>query len=86
MKAGHLSQEMEDKWDIGFEDGWLLICRSWTGYCVYGMSFDEQEDGVRITDAWVNRNTSEYKSQDVEDERKLLLKLLSFKLLNSEPL
>jgi len=62
IKAGHISQDMDDKWDIGFEEPWLYFCRSWTGCCIYQMRFEAVERGVQIAEAWVNADTEQYRS------------------------
>ncbi|WP_223257705.1 hypothetical protein [Pectobacterium peruviense] len=32
MRQGIIPKQMEDKWFIYFEDGWLRFHRSWTGF------------------------------------------------------
>src|SRR5262249_61512865 len=34
LRAGLVPQEMEDRWFIYFEDPWLFLHRSWTGFCI----------------------------------------------------
>ncbi len=35
IQAGLVPEEMEDKWFVFFEDPWLYLHRSWTGFCVF---------------------------------------------------
>jgi len=72
LTMGLLPQEMEDKWFIFFEDGWLYLHRSWTGICIYAVHLRVEGDGSTIEEAWVNREPSEYKSTDDAYDTRLL--------------
>ncbi len=64
LKVGFIPEEMEDKWFIYEEDGWLNFHRSWTGVCVYRVDFQKAPNGMEIAEAWVNRKTDEYSCVD----------------------
>ena len=83
IELGFVPKEMEDKWFIFHEEGWLHFHRSWTGYCVFSMRLDGSPAGVRTTEAWVNRNKAEYNSQSSFDDIDLLDCLIKNKLLAS---
>lgn len=36
LRLGHIPEDMDDKWFIFFEKGWLYFYRSWTGDCIFG--------------------------------------------------
>ncbi len=81
IQLGFVPQEMEDKWFIFFEDGWLYFHRSWTGACIYGIKFDGSPSGVRATESWVNADPSQYKGSDRDFDRKLVLYFINKVLL-----
>ncbi len=56
LMHGFVSKQMEDKWFIYFEDGWLRFHRSWTGAYIYALRLDGSPAGVRVAESWVNRN------------------------------
>lgn len=62
---GHRPQEMEDKWFMYYEDDKLFIHRSWTGYCIYIISF-AQKGRLDIT---VNRDPEQYKESSIENDK-----------------
>ncbi len=63
LKNGFIPKEMEDKWFIYFEDNKLYIHRSWTGFCIYIVSFT---DDYKISDVIVNRNPDEYTETNIK--------------------
>ena len=81
MMQGFIPREMEDKWFIYFEDGWLWFHRSWTGAVVYAVRLDGSSAGVRVVESWVNRNPEQYKLKDTEFDRKLVTYLIDSILL-----
>lgn len=42
ISYGLIPEQMEDKWFIYLENGWLFFHRSWTGVCVYRLRFPEK--------------------------------------------
>jgi len=72
---------MDDKWAIFLEDDWLYFHRSWTGVCIYMLRLESIEDGYRIAEAWVNRESAQYKLTDDEYDVKLLRFLIDNFLL-----
>ena len=78
LKKGHMTQAMEDKWFYYEENNKLYIHRSWTGYCIYIVDLNIGDSHTVI----VNRNDQEYKSKDVEYDRKILQNLLHYNMTN----
>ena len=78
LKKGHMPQAMEDKWFYYEENNKLYIHRSWTGYCIYIVDLNIGDSHTVI----VNRNDQEYKSKDVEYDRKILQNLLHYNMTN----
>jgi hypothetical protein len=72
---GTIPEEMEDKWFIFYEEPWLYIHRSWTGFCVFKVRFEIFDDRAKIVKVWVNRDPKQYKeTEDIRDAS--LLKIL----------
>ena len=87
LQLGRIPQDMDDKWFIYFEDGWLFLHRSWTGYCIYQVHLEPSDEGWKIVEVWVNDDASQYRrigrvpfalfaGSQREEESRLLLDLL----------
>lgn len=81
IKAGLVPREMEDKWFMFFEEPWLFIHRSWTGFCIYGVRWESSARGATTVEAWVSRNTEQYRETRTEYDEKLLRFLIEALLL-----
>jgi len=81
MMQGFIPKQMEDKWFIYFEDGWLRFHRSWTGAAIYALRLEGSPAGVRVIESWVNRNPAQYTLKDTEFDRKLVTYLIDSILL-----
>jgi hypothetical protein len=53
LALGIVPRNMEDKWFIFFEDGWLYLHRSWTGACIYRVRLAPVDEGCEVAEAWV---------------------------------
>lgn len=73
LKQGHLPAEMEDRWFSYYEDGKLYIHRSWSGFCIYVVTFGSFFNIHRVT---VNRNEDQYSNTDIAEDKELLNHLL----------
>ena len=78
LAHGLIPGSMDDKWFIFMENETLFFQRSWTGVCIYQVQLDGQH---RIEDAWVNRDTEQYKETNIEYDSKLLYFLIDNLLL-----
>lgn len=67
MKQGVIPQEMEDRWFIFFEDGWLNLHRSWTGFCIFRIKIERVKGNFLTTEAWVNRNKKQFECEPSEE-------------------
>jgi hypothetical protein len=81
LMLGLVPDQMEDKWFVYYEDGWLRFHRSWTGAFIYALRLDGSPAGVRVVDSWVNRNRQQYAASDTEYDRKLVRFLIDAFLL-----
>ena len=68
IACGLMPYEMEDKWFVYFAEGWLHFHRSWTGFETYQARFEPCEDGFRVDEAWVTRDTEQYTGTDAEED------------------
>ena len=84
LMQGLMPLEMEDKWFIYFADGWLYLHRSWTGALIYWLKLDGGPAGVRVTEAWVNRDPEQYLETDSGYDRIMLDFLIRRLLLGQD--
>jgi hypothetical protein len=77
--VGTIPEVMEDKWFVFYEDPWLYLHRSWTGFCVFKVRFEMFDDSVKITEAWVNRDPEQYNETDDSRDENLLKILLDYR-------
>jgi len=68
LLCGVIPEEMEDKWFIYEEGGWLNFHRSWTGFCNYRVRLRKTPNGGEIAEAWVSRQKDQYTGIDKEEE------------------
>lgn len=84
MIRGFVPKEMEDKWLIDYDAGWLYFRRSWTGAVIYGIRLDGSPLGVRVIESWANRNPEQYRWKSAEYDRRLVLYLIDRILLKKD--
>lgn len=82
LRLGHIPEDMDDKWFIFFEEGWLYFHRSWTGDCIFGVRLDGSPSGVRVVEAWASRDRQRYNPQGIEQEQQLVTDLIRSRLLD----
>jgi hypothetical protein len=56
---------MEDKWFIYHDSGWVYFHRSWTGFCIYKLRFEQVGDQFVVREAWVTRDREQYTNDDI---------------------
>lgn len=71
LKEGHKPYAMEDKWFAYFDSNKVYMHRSWTGYCIFILNLTNNT-------VIVNRNNNQYGSTNIEEDKKVLNKLLDF--------
>jgi ADP-ribosyl-[dinitrogen reductase] hydrolase len=60
IQRGLIPEEMEDKWFIFYEDGWLYFHRSWTGFGIYKAQIIKEGYDYYIKEFWVERNQEKF--------------------------
>lgn len=86
IQAGHLPESMEDKWFIFYQDNWLYFHRSWTGHCIYKVKLKITDEGADIDEAWVTRDSEQYRNNVIAEDINILLSLIKYKLLEQNKL
>lgn len=81
IKSGLIPLEMEDKWFMFFEEPWLYVHRSWTGFCIYGVRFEASPNGGTAVEAWASRDADQYRETGTEHDRSTLTSLIEVLLL-----
>ena len=74
---GVIPRSQEDRWFAFEVDDWFSLCRSWTGHCIYRVRLEDNGDGWRIAEAWVNRDPDQYASDDDRADALMLDRLLN---------
>lgn len=81
MRAGLVPQQMEDKWFIFWEDGSLYFHRSWTGFCLYILRFQQTGDAWSAVECTINREPEQYSATDDDYDLRMLSFLIDCLLL-----
>lgn len=68
LTKGLIPEEMEDKWFIFYENGWLYFHRSWTGHGIYKAHLKKESDGYSITEFQAERNQEKYSNEDDNED------------------
>jgi len=76
MREGHIPVDMDDRWFIYFEGGWLHFHRSWTGAHIFALRLDGCVAGVRVVDGWASRDSQQYRSPGAEQDRQTVVGLI----------
>lgn len=73
---GVIPETMEDKWFIYFEEPWLYLHRSWTGYCIFQLRFEAVDGQIQVAEVLVNRDPHQYSESDDEARDISLLEMV----------
>lgn len=64
IRRGFIPEQMEDKWFIFWRNNVLSFHRSWTGHCMYQVTFEKDLKGWYMLTAVVNRDPAQYQETD----------------------
>lgn len=64
IKLGLRPESMDDHWFIFYEKDRLYIHRSWTGYCIFIVRFENQAQDFVACEIQANRSPKQYGSSD----------------------
>jgi hypothetical protein len=75
---GRIPEDMDDKWFIYFEEGYLHFHRSWTGYEVFRIHLQRRDlqDVYYVHTCYFESDSNKFKSCDENSNRRLLLVLI----------
>ena len=85
VRRGYVPEAMEDKWFIYWENNTLYLHRSWTGFCIFVVRFQEEHDGYLMRDADVNQNPEQYSQTSHDENLRLLCTAVDVLLLRLPP-
>ncbi|MEI7989939.1 MAG: hypothetical protein WCI88_12950 [Chloroflexota bacterium] len=64
LSAGLIPKDMEDRWFIFMDGDWLYFHRSWSGFCVYQIRFEQEGEIYVVVKAIANRDPEQYRGTD----------------------
>ncbi|WP_308191752.1 ADP-ribosylglycohydrolase family protein [Kitasatospora humi] len=76
VRHGVPSSAMEEKWEAVFDGDRLVICRGWTGHCVFTVDIEPAGNGARPVAAWVESSRERYRGGTAATEAVFLQFLL----------
>lgn len=83
IKYGFIPQGMENKWFIYFRKNVLYMHRSWSGHCIFQLTFFANS----VIETKVNRKKDEYNSLSVENDIDTINQVINSSLIkNNTPL
>jgi hypothetical protein len=85
IKLGLIPVLMEHRWFIYYKEDKLYWHRSWTGFCIYIVEFEQDGDRFVISQVEVNRDRRQYESEDDARDAETLLWLIDELLLYQIP-
>jgi len=83
LTLGLIPEEMEDKWFIYWEDSKLYFHRSWSGVCIYIVTFKQDSELFQMFEADINQDPKEFKEADSQKNIKSINNLINGLLLRS---
>lgn len=77
IRLGAIPAEMEDRWFAFFEDPELFVHRSWTGFCIYRVTFIQAADRHVVQTALVSDNRNRTGASRISRKSSSLMSLLT---------
>ena len=78
---GFQPEEMEQKWSVCCDGDWVYFCRSWTKFMIFALRLERTASGARVADSLVSRDAKQYRSTDLDYDRRLVRELIDGWLL-----
>jgi len=78
-----MPQTMEERWFVVFEDPWLHIGRSWTGYTIFDVRIVKDGDRYKIAEVWANREANQYGETNLRKEAETLRMVIDHVILGN---
>lgn len=84
IQRGSIPRQMEDKWFIYYEEPWLHLHRSWTGFYIFALRFQSSDAGASVVESWVNRDAAQHDGWNLADDRAVARFLVDALLLGKQ--
>jgi hypothetical protein len=75
---------MDYKWFIFYEQDRLYIHRSWTGYCIYIVRFENDGQDYVACEVQANRNPKQYRENDDSYDARMAFWVIDIALLGRD--
>ena len=70
---GYKPRDMDDKWFVYSEDGWIYFVRSWTGNHIFGLKLHfTAVGGAKVIESWFNSNPQDFRSLGEKENIRLI--------------
>ena len=70
---GYKPRDMDDKWFVYSEDGWIYFVRSWTGNHIFGLKLHPTAvGGAKVIESWFNSNPQDFRSLGEKENIRLI--------------
>ena len=81
MQLGFVSGDMNDHWNVYWDNDCLFFYRSWSESCMYEVYFKNHDGGYSIREVWFNPDLLQRSEVDAEYHRTLIFFLIDDLLL-----
>jgi hypothetical protein len=84
IKLGFRPENMDYKWFIFYEQDRQYIHRSWTGYCIYIVRFENEGQDYVACEVQANRNPKQYRESNDSYDAQMAFWLIDIALLGRD--
>jgi len=82
IKLGFRSHDMDQRWNILYEDNLLYIHRSWTGHCIFiGTVKGNQDCTGHLSHLTINGDGTQYQRVDTNEDVNTMLMIVGSHLI-----
>jgi len=78
LLSGFLPRDMDDRWFMYANEGYVYLHRSWTGHCIFRLKIEVIKEECLLTELQINRDTNQYKSTNVEADKMEVDSIVSY--------
>ena len=83
IMTGIKSFDMNQRWNILFEDGLLYLHRSWTGHCIFIGRFESRADGsTNLKKLTINGDIEQYNSTNINNDIDIVFSIIKSHLID----
>lgn len=82
IKLGFRSNDMDQRWNILYEDNLLYMHRSWTGACIFIGTIENKQDGTgHLPHLTINGDRTQYQRVDTNGDIDTMLTIVRSHLI-----